>query len=87
MAFVRFLCPSETAVLDEPLGVCILHPLGVFLHEQAVQLVVGNGSRILGAEEVGIIVDIHFWGFYFSQGKWIIVLGVLTITNRLLGII
>ena len=34
-----------------------------------------------------IVVGIHFLGFYFSQGKWMIVLGVLTIINGLLGLI
>lgn len=33
-----------------------------------------------------IVVGLHFLGFYFSQGKWMIVLGILTITNGLLGI-
>jgi len=34
-----------------------------------------------------IVIGIHFFGFYFSQGKLMIVLGVLTIINGLLGIL
>lgn len=34
-----------------------------------------------------IVIGIHFFGFYFSQGKWMIVLGILTITNGSLGVI
>lgn len=34
-----------------------------------------------------IVIGIHFFAFYFSQGKWMIVLGILAITNGVLGII
>lgn len=34
-----------------------------------------------------IIIGIHFFGFYFSQGNLMIILGVLTILNSLIGIL
>lgn len=34
-----------------------------------------------------IIVGIHFFGFYFSQGKLMLMLGGLTIINSLIGIL
>lgn len=34
-----------------------------------------------------LVVGLHFLGFYFSQGKWIVVLGVLTVLNALAGLI
>lgn len=33
------------------------------------------------------VIGIHFFGFYFSQGKWMLVLGVLTVANALAGIL
>ena len=33
------------------------------------------------------VVGLHFLGFYFSQGKLMIVLGTLTVVNGLLGIL
>ena len=34
-----------------------------------------------------IVIGIHFFGFYFSQGKIMILLGILTTLNSLLGIL
>lgn len=34
-----------------------------------------------------IVIGIHFFGFYFSQGKLLIVLGALTTINGLVGIL
>ena len=34
-----------------------------------------------------IVIGIHFFGFYFSQGKDLILLGVLTIVNGLIGVL
>ena len=34
-----------------------------------------------------IVIGIHFFGFYFSQGKNLILLGVLTIVNGLIGVL
>jgi len=34
-----------------------------------------------------IVVGIHFFGFYFSQGKLMLLLGILTIVNSLIGIL
>lgn len=34
-----------------------------------------------------IAVGIHFFGFYFSQGKLLLVLGILTILNSIFGIL
>ena len=34
-----------------------------------------------------IVIGIHFFGFYFSQGKLMILLGILTILNSLVGIL
>lgn len=33
-----------------------------------------------------IVIGIHFFGFYFSQGKIMLLLGILTIVNSLVGI-
>ncbi|VDG96567.1 Uncharacterised protein [Lysinibacillus sphaericus] len=33
-----------------------------------------------------IVIGIHFFGFYFSQGKIMLLLGILTLVNSLLGI-
>ena len=34
-----------------------------------------------------IVIGIHFFGFYFSQGKLMFLLGILTILNSLVGIL
>lgn len=34
-----------------------------------------------------IVIGIHFFGFYFSQGKLMLLLGALTILNSLIGIL
>ena len=34
-----------------------------------------------------VVIGIHFFGFYFSQGKIMLVLGILTIVNSLVGIL
>ena len=34
-----------------------------------------------------IVIGIHFFGFYFSQGKLMLMLGVLTIINSFVGIL
>ncbi|PIC63467.1 hypothetical protein CSV79_11775 [Sporosarcina sp. P13] len=33
-----------------------------------------------------VVIGIHFFGFYFSQGKLMLILGILTIVNSLVGI-
>ena len=33
-----------------------------------------------------IVIGIHFFGFYFSQGKLMLILGILTIVNSLVGV-
>ncbi|MCM3758487.1 hypothetical protein M3197_13555 [Sporosarcina aquimarina] len=33
-----------------------------------------------------IVIGIHFYGFYFSQGKIMLLLGTLTLVNSILGI-
>lgn len=45
-----------------------------------------NNLRLLWLS-ILVVVGIHFLGFYFSQGKLLIVLGVLTTVNGLLGIL
>lgn len=51
-------------------------------------------GMIIGFEDVRtlwlsilIVVGIHFFGFYFSHGKWVIVLGILTLINGIAGLI
>ncbi|MDN4494405.1 DUF6609 family protein [Ureibacillus aquaedulcis] len=50
-------------------------------------------GMIIGFEDLRLLwlsifiaVGIHFFGFYFSQGKLMIILGILTIINRTIGI-
>lgn len=34
-----------------------------------------------------LIIGLHFFGFYFSQGKWMVLLGVLMAMNASMGLI
>ncbi|MGG3888776.1 DUF6609 family protein [Metabacillus fastidiosus] len=52
------------------------------------------GGLVIGFDDlrllwlcIFIIIGIHFFGFYFSQGKLMLMLGVLTILNSLVGIL
>ncbi|MED4452170.1 DUF6609 family protein [Metabacillus fastidiosus] len=52
------------------------------------------GGLVIGFDDlrllwlcIFIIIGIHFFGFYFSQGKLMLMLGILTILNSLVGIL
>ncbi|MDL4842360.1 DUF6609 family protein [Aquibacillus rhizosphaerae] len=49
-------------------------------------LVIGSGNLRLLWLCIFIAVGIHFFGFYFSQGKIMLLLAALTIFNSLLGL-
>lgn len=50
-------------------------------------LIIGFGNLRLLWLCIFIVIGIHFFGFYFSQGKLMLLLGVLTTINSLVGIV
>ncbi|MFP7486964.1 DUF6609 family protein [Priestia filamentosa] len=53
----------------------------------ACGLLIGFDDLRLFWLSIFIAVGIHFFGFYFSQGKMMILLGILTIINGVIGIL
>ncbi|WP_153730758.1 DUF6609 family protein [Sporosarcina obsidiansis] len=52
-----------------------------------VGLVIGFDDLRLLWLGIFIVIGLHFFGFYFSQGKLMLLLGILTIGNSLIGIL
>lgn len=50
-------------------------------------LLIGVSDLRLLWLSIFLVVGIHFFGFYFSQGKLLIWLGLLTVANAVLGLI
>lgn len=53
----------------------------------ACGIIIGFDNLRLFWLSIFIAVGIHFFGFYFSQGKMMILLGILTIINGVIGIL
>ncbi|ARK32379.1 DUF6609 family protein [Halalkalibacter krulwichiae] len=53
----------------------------------ACGLLIGFENVRLFWLSIFIVVGVHFFGFYFSQGRSMIVLGLLTVVNGLLGLV